>query len=183
MHARQDSCYLETIIIYRKICNEMPLFNTFLMHGAVIAVGNESFMFAAKSGTGKTTHIKKWLENNKDAYVVNGDKPLIRITEDNVMACGTPWCGKEYLGNNVIVPLKSIVLMERGEDNRMEKITFKQAYLDLLQQTYLPPDADNARKTLSLLSQLDGKVDFWKFTFNNFKDDCFSISYHELCLK
>ena len=89
-----NDSYLETMAVHRKISEEMLNFNTFLMHGAVVAVNQEAYMFTAESGTGKTTHIKKWLNNLSSAYVVNGDKPLIKMEESQAIVCGTPWCGK-----------------------------------------------------------------------------------------
>lgn len=172
--------YFETQAILRKISEQIADFNTILMHGAVVAVGNHAYMFSAKSGTGKTTHIKQWLKKAKGAYVVNGDKPFIKITDTQAIACGTPWCGKERMGTNTMVPLKAIVFMERSEENHMEEIAFSQAYPYLLQQSHIPSESEKAKKTLHLISQLYGKVSFWRFQCNNFKDDCFDVAYNAL---
>ncbi len=173
--------YIEAFVVYRKIAESLLSYSTFLMHGAVIALDDQtSFMFTAKSGTGKTTHIRKWLENAPGAFVVNGDKPLIKITDTEAIAYGTPWCGKEHLNTNIGVPLRAIVLMERSEDNEIEEISFSQAFPTLLQQTYRPADADKMRKTLSLLSALNGKMKFYRFRFNNLKPDAFRVSYEAL---
>lgn len=172
--------YLETLAVYRKISTALLDYDVFLMHGAVISDGRDAYMFTAKSGTGKTTHIKKWLDQLEQAYVVNGDKPLIRVEGDQIIACGTPWCGKENMGTNTKAPLKAIVLMERGEDNEIHEITFGQAFNFLLQQTYQPDGAENLKKTLKLFSQLKGRVKFYHFAFNNMKDDCFDIAYKTL---
>ncbi len=169
--------YLETLAVYRKISEAALDFDVFLMHGAVVAYGNSAYMFTATSGTGKTTHIKKWLENLEGSFVVNGDKPLIRITETEAIACGTPWCGKEHLERNCMVPLKAIALMERGENNEIHEISFRQAFPFLLQQTYAPTDTDKMKKTLKLLSMLKGRVKFYKYVFNNMKDDAFEVAY------
>lgn len=172
--------YLETLSALRKISESMLAYNIFLMHGAVVAVNNEAFMFTADSGTGKTTHIKKWIDAKEDAFVVNGDKPLIQISGQQAIACGTPWCGKENMGTNTMVPLKAIVLMERGESNLIEEISFGQAYISLLKQSYRPSDPQMMAKTLDLISQLKGKVRFYKFIFNNMKDDAFPVAYNAL---
>ena len=111
---------------------------------------------------------------------MNGDKPLIRLTETQAIACGTPWCGKENQGENAMVPLKAIVLMERGEGNKMEEVTFGRAFPFLLQQTYRPSDPVKMKKSLTLLSKLNGRVRFYRFVFNNMKDDAFSVSYQAL---
>lgn len=177
---QQNDAYLETLAVYRKISEKMLAFDTFLMHGAVVAAGENAYMFTAVSGTGKTTHIKKWLKYADGAFVVNGDKPLIRITDDQAIACGTPWCGKESLGANAMVPLKAIALMERGEENVMEPISFGQAFPFLMQQTYRPDSAELMKKTIFLLSALRGRVRFYRFCFNNLLDDAFSVAYQTM---
>lgn len=170
----------EPIVIYRKIIEELLAFDILFMHGAAVGVGDRAFLFTAPSGTGKTTHIMKWKEHSDNTYIVNGDKPLLRITDRGVEACGTPWCGKEYYGENMIVPLKAIVLMERKEENHIEEVPFCQAYTYLLRQIHLPDEAEKARKTIKLLSILGEKMRFFRFRFNNFSDDCFDISYNTL---
>ena len=176
----QSDGYLETLAVYRKISERILEYDTFLMHGAVVASGSDAYMFTAASGTGKTTHIRKWLEKLDDAYVVNGDKPLIKITDTEAIACGTPWRGKEQMGTNSMVPLRAIVLMERGEENRMEEVSFMNAFTFLLQQTYQPKEKEAMKKTLRLFSQLKGKVRFYRFVFNNMKEDSFDVSYRAL---
>lgn len=171
---------LEIIASFRKIVNAVLPYNLFLMHGAVISHNGASYMFTAPSGIGKTTHVKLWLENLTASSVINGDKPLIKLTDTEALACGTPWCGKERMGMNTIVPLKAIILMERSENNRIEEISFGQAYPFLLQQTYMPEDPEKAKKTLELLSKLSGRVRIYRFHFNNMKDDCFEVAYKAL---
>lgn len=170
---------IESILLLRKIADRLVDFDTILMHGAVIAVDGEAYLFTAPSGTGKTTHIRRWLENMPDAYVVNGDKPLI-VVGDTPMACGTPWCGKERMGTNAIVPLKAIVMMKRSEDNSMRPMSFIEAFPRLMEQTHRPADTDKMRKTVRLLSELSKHVALWQFEFNNFKDDTFEVAYHAL---
>ena len=179
LNSRSDS-YLETLVVYRKISEALLSFDTFLMHGAVISLDEQAYLFTADSGTGKTTHIKKWLENDKRTIVVNGDKPLIKVDNDKILACGTPWNGKERMGTNIMVPLKSIVLMERAEENHIEMIQFGQAFPLLLQQTYRPNEGCLFRKTLSLLKRLNNQVLIYKFRFNNLKEDTFRIAYETL---
>ena len=175
-----ENAQLETLAVYRKISKELLEYDIFLMHGAVIAYNENAYMFTAASGTGKTTHIRKWLQNLEEAYVVNGDKPLIKVTNDEIIAFGTPWCGKERLGTNCMVPLRAIVLMERGENNAIHEISFEEAFLYIFKQTYLPHDADLTKKTLNLLSKLKGKVKFYQFSFNNMKEDAFEVAYNAI---
>ena len=172
-----SSMVTETLLIHRLIAEALLNYDTFLMHGAVISVDGVSYMFTGHSGTGKTTHIEKWLKNANGSFVVNGDKPLIQVKDDSVYACGTPWRGKENYGSHAIVPLRAIALMERSKDNWIEEVSFKSVFSKLLEQTHCPADADKMRKTLVLLKALNGKVKFYKFHFNNMKDDAFEVAY------
>lgn len=175
-----NASYLETLAVLRKISNEILAYDTFLMHGAVIGVGNNAYMFTAKSGTGKTTHIRKWLKNIEGSYVVNGDKPFIKITDTEVIACGTPWCGKENMSTNCMVPLRAIVFMERGEKNEMREISFSEGFPYLFQQTYQPDNEEKMKKTLKLISGMKGKVRLYRYIFDNMQDDAFDVSYGTL---
>ena len=87
---------------------------------------------------------------------------------------------KEQLQTNIMVPLDSIVLMQRGEDNFIEEISYNQAFIFLLQQTYRPKDSLKMKRTLDLLGDLNRKVRLFRFTFNNYKEDSFDIAYQAL---
>lgn len=174
---RDNPAYLESIIVYEKIIEALLDYKCFMVHGAAIAIADRAWIFSAKSGTGKTTHIKQWLRHNKEVYVVNGDKPIIRMIDDIPYVCGTPWYGKERLGCNRMVPLNGIAFLERDEINSISEIPFTQAYLQLLQHVHVPHDKEKAKKTLGLARQLDNKVSYYAFRINNYKDDCYSVAY------
>lgn len=56
--------------------------NTFLFHGSCVAVDGEGYLFAAKSGVGKSTHARLWRELLGDrAVMFSDDEPLIRVTD------------------------------------------------------------------------------------------------------
>ncbi len=160
----QDS-YLETLAVYRKIATKMLDFDTFLMHGAVVAVDDKAWLFTAPSGTGKTTHINLWLENIPGSYVVNGDKPLIHIG-DECTVYGTPWSGKEGMNRNVGVKLCGIVFLNRGKDNSIEQVRMSQVLPVLIQQSYRPGDKAGLEKTLALLTRLGRKIPMYQLYCN-----------------
>lgn len=177
----KNKLLIKTDCILRKFSEVLLPFDTMLMHGAAVGLENAAYLFTAPSHTGKTTHARLWLKNCPGAYIVNGDKPFIRFTEDgSIFACASPWAGKENLYTNTMAPLKSIVLMERAEDNCIQHISFAEAFPFLLQQIYHPSDEEKMRKTLHLMKRLSQSVTFWRFGCNNFKDDCFNITYDAL---
>ena len=173
--------YLETLAVYRKIVTAMLEYDTFLLHGAVVAVGDRSWLFTAPSGTGKTTHINLWLENIPGSYVVNGDKPLIHIGEECTVY-GTPWAGKEGMNRNVGVKLCGIVFLNRGADNKIDRVTMAQVLPVLVQQSYRPRDKAGVEKTLRLITRLGKTVPLYSL-YCNMDPSAATVAYEALYRK
>ena len=158
--------YLETLAVYRKLTEKLLHYHIILFHGAVLTMEEKAYLFTAPSGTGKTTHIHLWKQVfGNSVSILNGDKPLLKITQDGIFACGTPWQGKENEGENRIVPLKAICILERSETNRIESMTFSQAFPVLLQQTYRPTKTEAFIKTMKLIRELH-QVDLYRLGCN-----------------
>ena len=172
--------HMEMLAIHRKISEAMPFRNTFLMHGSCIAVDGAAYLFTAKSGTGKSTHTALWRERFLDrAVMVNDDKPLIAITDKGVIAYGSPWCGKHRLSTNTSVPLKSICILERAEQNRIKEISFAEAYPMLIQQIYRPLHTEAMMKTLQLIDRLPAYIRFWRLGCN-MEPEAAEVSYEAM---
>ncbi len=148
--------YLETICLYRKLALEILKFDVFLMHASVIEVDGEGYAFLAHSGTGKTTQTRLWLEHfGHRARVINGDKPLIRMTrEGTFVAYGTPWCGKEGLGCNASVPLKALFLLERSTVPTCEPADQEYAIDRLFHQLLMPDHPEQMMRLLDMVDKL-----------------------------
>ena len=157
--------YLETLAVYRKIAAGMLAYDTFLMHGAVVAVGERAWLFTAPSGTGKTTHIRLWLEHIDGSYVVNGDKPLLHIG-DEVTVYGTPWAGKEGMQKNTGVKLCGIVFLERSAGNSIERVPFSEVYPIMVQQSYRPDNKPALEQTLHLILELGRRIPLYRLKCN-----------------
>lgn len=144
--------YLETLAVYRKLAQLLVQDDILLMHGAVVAVDGQAYLFTAKSGTGKTTHTRLWLQQFGDrAVMVNGDKPLLHVTNKGVTAYGTPWDGKEHLSTNTSCPLKAICILTRSEINHIKRISKKEALPMLCQQIHRPADPAALARMLVLV--------------------------------
>lgn len=162
-----EDSYLETLAVYRKIAEKMLDYDTLLFHGSAIAVDDQAYLFTAKSGTGKSTHTRLWRKQfGEKTYMVNDDKPLIRITDESVLVCGTPWDGKHHLSKNVIVPLKAICWLKRDEENHIEALAAKDAFPVVMQQIYYTKDVQRMEKTLFLIDKLLKQVHFYQLGCN-----------------
>lgn len=147
--------YYEYICVYRKIAEKLPLYNAVVMHGSFLEVDSRAYGFLAKSGTGKTTHSELWIKLLKDKVrYVNGDKPILRVLDNEVYVYGTPWCGKEQKENNIKVKLKALCFIERGLTNEISPISNKELISKIFRQIYIPTDpiaADNALTILNVI--------------------------------
>lgn len=158
---------LEETAVYRKIAEQMPLYDTFVFHGSVIAVDGAGYLFTAKSGTGKSTHTRLWRELlGEKAVMVNDDKPLIKCTDRDIIVYGTPYNGKHRLGNNIAVPLKAVCILERAEKNSVRRTDRSEAYAMLLQQVYRPADREAFTRTLALIDRMCGQVTLYRLCAN-----------------
>ncbi len=144
----------ESTAIYRKMAEKLSDYDAFIFHGAVIEFKNRAYLFTAKSGVGKTTHIRLWQKRFPGAVsVLNGDKPVIRIINGEVFAAGTPWRGKEGYGKPGKIRLSGIAFLERGENNEAFPVKADDVILKFATQAYIPR-AYGAKKTLALFDKV-----------------------------
>lgn len=159
--------YLETLAVYRKLALALLEQNILLFHGSAVAVDGEAYLFTAKSGTGKSTHTRLWRQKfGERAVMVNDDKPLLKMENGYVTVFGTPWDGKHRLSTNTAVPLKAICILERSEQNRIERITLEDALPMLVQQSNRPENPDAMVQTLGLIAQLGQSVSLYRLGCN-----------------
>ena len=155
--------YAESICLYRELCLRLPQKNALLLHAAVIGDGSHAYAFTAPSGTGKSTHICRWREAfGEPIYVINGDKPILRLIDGVWWAYGTPWCGKEGWHTNTSRPLSALCFLSRGEEDQIFRMSPLEAVPALMHQVLLPSEPDMARSTMKLLDHLVTNVPLYR---------------------
>lgn len=147
--------YLESVAVYRKLCDALALRGVVLLHAAVLVTDGRAYAFTAKSGTGKSTHLKLWMDMLGDrAFVLNGDKPLMRLGEDGqVWIYGSPWCGKEGWNRNTSAPLGALCFLERDMVNRIAPLPPEEGVERILPQLLRPSTPEGVLRTLSLADE------------------------------
>ena len=153
--------FLERAAIQRKFAEFLLDRNILLFHGSTVALDGCAYLFTAKCGTGKSTHTRLWRQVFPRAKMVNDDKPFLEITENDVIAHGSPWSGKHGLSENISVPLKGICILHRGPENKIAPISPAEAMEMLLAQGYCPPDSFQQKKFRELTESLTKKVSLW----------------------
>lgn len=160
----------EGVVLYRKIAERLSDYDAFVFHSSVIVKGGMAYAITARSGVGKTTHTRLWLEEfGSEAYVLNGDKPIIRLINGVPYAAGTPWMGKERYGRPGLVRLGGIGFLKRSEKNYAQPLAVSEALDDFLAQIYIPK-SQGTLKTLLLADKLLSSVPLTRLCVNMEKD-------------
>ena len=114
--------------------------------------------------------------------VVNGDKPIVRFFDEEPetpYAYGTPWSGKEGLGQNMRTKLQHICFIERSETNYVEKMDKKVAADRILKQVYMPKNPLAVMKTLQLVDRLLSCCNFW-IIHCNMENEAAEVAYNAI---
>ena len=134
-------------------CDGLLEHNGFMLHASGVVYENKAYLFSAPSGTGKSTHTTIWRKTfgEDKTFIINDDKPVIRVIDGQIMAFGTPWSGKTDQNENIGVPLQGICFVERSETNWIEPMSPKDAVHRILDQTVRPQNPENMSKLLEVL--------------------------------
>ena len=106
--------------------------DTLEMHASVILNNGKAFLFLGKSGTGKSTHSRLWLNHIPGSELMNDDNPVVRVMDDgSVIAYGSPWSGKTPCYRNVSAPVGAFVRIRQDKGNRIIGMNVIEAYAAL----------------------------------------------------
>lgn len=171
----EDAEYINTC---REFYYKLLDFDGMMIHSSCVVVDDKAYLFSAASGTGKSTHTELWLKKFGDrAYILNDDKPAVRLIDGVWCACGTPWSGKYDISKPACVPLAGIAFLNRDTTNHIERYTGPMVAFELMNQT-LRHDK-KIDKTMDVVSRLIAAVPVWKL-FCNMDPAAAEVSYNAM---
>lgn len=149
-----------------------------LLHASAVVLDGEAYLFSAPCGTGKSTHTSLWLDYfGKDrAYILNDDKPAIRCDTGKPVVYGTPFSGKNDIGENRCAPLKGICFLEQTEDNTISRLGDVKALASILNQTIRPTQTERMNKLLRTVEIILENTPVYKMGCN-ISEDAVKLSY------
>ncbi len=147
--------YAEFLAISEALSERLPLFDGVMSHAACLAVDGYAYLFLAQSGTGKTTHMRLWMQVlGPRAVVINGDKPFLRLRPDGAYAYGSPWAGKENLHANLRAPIGALIFIARAEIDELVPLDPLLTLPRLIQQIYMPHAEAPLDRTLATIDEI-----------------------------
>ena len=170
----------EISALYRKIADLFVERNIIVFHGSSFKVNNYGFIVTARSGVGKSTHVKLLEEFIGEGFnYINDDKPLVAVS-NGVTIYSSPWNGKERRGNNISAPLKAVLFLNRSLENTYKPIVNKEEiYIKLLSQIYLPREKDKREKALKIVDVLLKNINFYEINVNK-EIESAKMTYEEI---
>ena len=129
-----------------------------LMHASYINTNGSAVLFTAPCGMGKSTQAELW-RVHRNAEVINGDKAGIYLKESKAFAGGLPFCGTSGICKNRNLPLKAIILLSQGKENRVKCLMGFEALQAVINNIYLDLFAPGERQMcIDFVIELLGKV-------------------------
>lgn len=156
-------------------------YNGCLLHASAVVIDNEAYLFSADCGTGKSTHTSLWLKylSEKKPYILNDDKPAIRIMEDGIYAYGTPFSGKHDINKNTKAKLKGICFIEQATTNSIKRIEPKEAVSLFFPQTVFRLTKQRMLKLLDIMDIILKEVPCYKLCCD-MSEEAVKLSYQTM---
>ena len=178
-----DPAFAEYSLLIESFGNPVLRFRRFLFHGVAIGWRGKAWILTGKSGVGKTTQLRHWMNLYGDEIrLISGDKALIEDRDDGLWVHPSPWTGKEGEHGSGCAALGGIVLLEQGTENSMQRLSPAEAVFPLfLQFLYRPLDRESVDLVCGYEESLLGSIPIWKLV--NRGDESSAKLCHDFLLK
>lgn len=129
--------------LYRTAVDVFLLRHTFISHNGLIfhaaggSVQGKGIIFAAPSGTGKST-LSLLLEQSPNNRLFSDEQIIVRLIEDGWRVWGTPWHSTGNIARNENAPLSAIVFLRQAEASQITKLSPSAGLRRLLQVVSIP---------------------------------------------
>lgn len=159
----RNSSYAEYSLLFESAANMVLPLNRFFFHGAAFIWRGSAYIFAGKSGIGKTTQLFHWLNLfPEEIEIINGDKPIIEVKNDKFIVHPSPWGGKEGFNGSKSAELRGIILLEQGTIDQINVLSIKDTVFPLfLQFLFKPDDIQTINRICNYEEKLLSTVPVW----------------------
>ena len=93
-----------------------------MLHCSLVRWNGQAILFSAPSGTGKSTQADLW-ETYMGSETLDGDRAGLRSVDGVWRAYGLPFAGSSGIYRNDSAPIRAVVMLSQGPDNRIERLS------------------------------------------------------------
>lgn len=122
-----DGVGTHTILTALQLEHLVPRVGGVVIHASCVAHEGKAILFTAPSETGKSTQAELW-NRLRGAEIVNGDRAVIRLVDDGVLAEGIPFSGSSSRCENRSLPLAAVVYLGQAPETTIRRLKGKEAF-------------------------------------------------------
>jgi len=149
--------------------NYLALIGGVLVHAAGWHMNDSGWMFAGKSGAGKST-ISNLIVEQTGATFLSDDRIVVRKIGSDFLMYGTPWPGDAGYAVNKSVPLKGLFFLSKGAQNDIKRLTISDAIARLMPVVSIPwYDRGKVALMMGFCDALMGCIPMYELTFKQDK--------------
>lgn len=116
-------CFAEYNLLHIEASIYLMKYDCCLFHSVAVWINGKAWLLAGSSGIGKSTQYKNMLQIAPALIqIINGDKPLLEITDDIIFVHPSPWNGKEGWHSDISAPLEGIVFLKQETQNIIQRL-------------------------------------------------------------
>jgi hypothetical protein len=136
-----------------------------IIHSAGWRVNKSGWIFAGKSGAGKST-ISNLIVEAAGGGFLSDDRIAVRKIGHEYLMYGTPWPGEAGYAVNESVPLKGIFFLNKGNKNSIRKLNPAEAIPCLMPVVSVPwYDREKVGLMMEFFNDLIAALPMYKLTF------------------
>ncbi len=161
-----ENDYTEYTVLTAFVSDALLDADRVIFHGVALRWRDQAYLITAPSGVGKSTQFKHLNALRPGEFsVICGDRPVVSFQDSEIMVHPSPWNGKESWCGAAPAPLGGIILLRRGEENRLEAAAPKEIALEIFAQFIQScREADKVRKVAELETKMLESVPLWRLT-------------------
>ncbi|MCI5149469.1 MAG: hypothetical protein D3916_08795 [Candidatus Electrothrix sp. MAN1_4] len=108
-----------------------------IVHAAGGSVQGKGIIFAAPSGTGKST-LSGLLQHGTQTRLFSEERLIIRSIKDQWHVWGTPWHGEGNIAQNESAPLSALLFLKQSKQTKITQLSRSDGLYRLIQTVSIP---------------------------------------------
>ncbi len=108
-----------------------------IIHAAGGLVQGKGIIFAAPSGTGKST-LSRLLQCSSQNRLFSEERLIVRSLKDSWHVWGTPWHGEGHVARNESTPLSALFFLKQSKETRITQLAPSDGLHRLIQTASIP---------------------------------------------
>ena len=154
--------YVEYMELCPAVSSAITAFGRIVFHAVSFIWKDLAWLITAPSGTGKSTHYCLWKLLCPDAVqIINGDKPIVYMENDQVFVTSSPWTGKENMSQRLTAKLGGIIFLEQAKTNEIRRLAVHESAGKIFSQFLLDCNTEQEVKYACKIAENMLKSPVW----------------------